>query len=106
MVDRRLIVHVLQKKVFIYENELINERNDCNVKQKIFIFLSTSCKLVGLLKQMKHVRAKRKHGRGGDISKHREGFNAPVFNVSVISLFASKRGISGFDNLYFKQRQH
>ena len=43
VVYRRLIVHVLTKKRFLYENELINDQNDYNVNKQIFIFLFSTC---------------------------------------------------------------
>ena len=40
IMDRRLIVNVVtkQKKKVLYDNELINDENDCNVNKKNFIF--------------------------------------------------------------------
>ena len=40
-----LIVHVLTKKKFLYENELLNDQNDFNVNKQIFIFLFSTCKV-------------------------------------------------------------
>ena len=46
--DRILLVHI-NKKRFLYENELINDQNNYNVNKQIFIFLFSKYKLVQLL---------------------------------------------------------
>ena len=46
-----------------------------------------------------------KQGSGLDV-RNIIGFKAPVFNVAVISVFASKRRIKGIYNLEYKQIHH
>ena len=51
VVYRRLIVHVLTKKRFLYESELMNDQNNYNVNKSLFsCFLRVKCILVRLLK--------------------------------------------------------
>ena len=47
VVYRNLMVHVLTKKRFLYENELINDQNDYNVNKQIFNFFSTCIVYIG-----------------------------------------------------------
>ena len=84
--DRRLTVHVLTKKRFLYVNELINDQNDYNVNKQIFIFLFPTCKIyIGTTSKINIYIGYLKRGRGGDVTKHK-GFQVPVNNASDISV--------------------